>query len=80
MCKNNKRKTIIAWENKWIKTAMREKRDSVCMAKYNRQKNSLRSITDSNCQKIVEDNIQSYYLMNSNDLIMRIQKNTNTDF
>ncbi len=59
---------------------MREKRDSIYMAKYNRQKNSLRSITDSNCQKIVEDNIQSYYLMNSNDLIMRIQKNTNTDF
>jgi len=75
MCKNNKRKTIIAWENKWIKTAMREKRDSIYMAKYNRQKNSLRSITDSNCQKIVEDNIQSYYLMNSNDLIMRIQNN-----
>lgn len=54
---------------------MREKRDSIYMAKYNRQKNSLRSITDSNCQKIVEDNIQSYYLMNSNDLIMRIQNN-----
>ena len=59
---------------------MREKRDSIYMAKYNRQKNSLRSITDSNCQKIVEDNIQRYYWMNSNDLIMRIQKNTNTDF
>ena len=62
-------------ENKRTKTATREKRDRIYLAKYNRQKNSLRSITDSNCQKIVEDNIQSYYLMNSNDLIMRIQNN-----
>ena len=55
------------------KKCNKRKKDSIYIAIYNRQKNSLRSITDSNCQEIVKDNNKSHNLMNSNDL--RIQNN-----
>ena len=61
--------------NNKILTAIREKRDSIFIAKYNRQKNSIRSLTGYNCQKICDDNKQNNNLTNSNDLIMHIQNN-----
>ena len=61
--------------NNKILTAIREKRDSIFIAKYNRQKNSIRSFTGSNCQKICDDNKKNNNLTNSNDLILHIQNN-----
>jgi hypothetical protein len=58
-----------------IVTAIKEKRDSIFIAKYNRQKNSLKLATGSNCQKMIEENKQNNNLTNSNDLIMQIQNN-----
>ena len=58
-----------------IVSAIKEKRDSIFIAKYNRQKNSLKLATGSNCQKMIEENKQNNNLTNSNDLIMQIQNN-----
>ena len=62
--------------NKIISALKEKRRDSIYIAKFNRKKSSLRSLADSNYQKVVEDNKQNNNLTNSNDLIIHIQNNT----
>ena len=64
-------------ETNRIISALKEKRrDSIYIAKFNRKKNSLRSLADSNYPKACEDSKQNNNLTNSNDLIIHTHNNT----
>jgi hypothetical protein len=57
-----------------ILTAIKERRDSIYIAKFNRQKHSLKLDAGNNQQKQIEENNKNNF-SNSNDLIVNMQNN-----